>query len=254
MFDTAVNAVSRRFKPVLEGLCQLEAAIARRWVSSAHKRLMAVQWQVPPSPEHFDHHIDLFYQWPALRNAQWVERGVFGAMALRGGSVLEICCGDGFNAKNFYSLLSRSVVACDFDPMAIQTAIRKNSAPNVTYVLADIRREMPTGRFDNIVWDAAIEHFTPEEIDQILGGIKSRLTEGGILSGHTLVERPGSGKYCCHHEYEFKSMADLSRFLTPHFRNVTVFETMYPDRHNLYFWASEGSIPFKGDWPHVLTK
>lgn len=38
------------------------------------------------------------------------------------------------------------------------------------------------------------------------------------------------------------------RFLTPHFTNVRVFETIYPDRHNLYFWASDASIPFDADW------
>jgi hypothetical protein len=53
------------------------------------------------------------------------------------------------------------------------------------------------------------------------------------------------GKYALpHHEYEFKSKEDLLRFFRPHFRNVCVFETIHPDRHNLYFRAQDGTIPF----------
>src|SRR4029079_4851400 len=131
-----------------------------------------------------------------------------------------------------------NVIACDFDPAAIQTARRKNRAPNLTFVLADIRTEMPKGSFENIIWDAAIEHFTPDETDRILREIKTRLGPGGILSGYTIVES-GAGKSLSHHEYEFKDKTDLHRFLAPHFMHVTVFETLFPGRHNLYFWASD---------------
>jgi len=241
-----------RFKKLRERVLQTEASMAVRWVSSAHRRLLAVQWGIPPQPEHFDHNIDLFYQWRALRNSLWLERGVFGSLALRMGDVLELACGDGFNARNFYSLRSRRVVACDFDPVAIATAKKKNAAPNIEYVLADIRSAMPKGKFESIVWDAAIEHFTPDEIGKILTDIVSRLTDDGILSGYTIVEKP-DGKSLSHHEYEFKGKEDLARFLTPHFRNVTVFETIYPERHNLYFWASNSALPFRSNWPHTLS-
>ena len=235
-------------KPLFEWLFQSESRVARSWVSGSHRRLMAVQWGWPPQPEHFDHHIDLFYQWLATRNPQWLERGAFGSLALRGGEVLELACGDGFNARNFYSIHSRRVVACDFDPKAIQTAKKKNAAPNVEYLLADIRTSMPGGKFDNVVWDAAIEHFTPDEIEQLLENIKGRLLDSGILSGHTIVERPDARKSLSTHEYEFKNKEDLLRFLEPHFKNVIVFETIYPSRHNLYFWASDGTLPFRSDW------
>lgn len=241
-------------KPALERALQLESRIASRWVSSAHKRLMTVQWEFQPQPEHFDHHIDLFYQWLASRNSLWLERGVFGSLALQGGDVLELACGDGFNARNFYSLRSKRVIACDFDPKAIDTARRKNAAPNVEFVLADIRNAIPDGAFENIVWDAAIEHFTPDEIQRILKDIKSRLTSDGILSGYTIVEKSDGTKSLSHHEYEFKSKEDLLRFFTPYFKKATVFETMYPSRHNLYFWASDSSLPFRSDWPNAISE
>jgi SAM-dependent methyltransferase len=213
-----------------------------------HHRLMLVQWGIPPQPESFDHQIDLFYQWRHARNPQWVERGVFNALCLKGGKVLELCCGDGFNARNFYSLISQSVVACDFDPHPLRIATTKNRHENITFVQADIRTEMPAGTYDNVIWDAAIEHFTPREIDAIIRNIKSRLTEMGILSGHTIVEKSDGQKQLSHHEYEFKDKEDLQRFFTPHFKNIVVFETKYPDRHNLYFWASDSPVPFSPGW------
>lgn len=242
----------RRLKPQLEWMTQKEAMWAARWSSRAHKRLMSVQWTIPPQPEHFDHHIDLNYQWLETRNSLWVERGAFGSLALLGGDLLELACGDGFNARNFYSLRSRRIIACDFDPMAIAAAKLKNQAPNVEFVLADIRSQMPEGMFHNVVWDAAVEHFTPEETDSILRQIKARLMPGGIVSGYTIVEAAG-GKHLSHHEYEFRDKADLLRFFSPHFKNVTVFETIYPTRHNLYFWASDGSLPFRSDWPAMIA-
>ena len=210
-------------KSVYEWIAQLECFIAVRWVSSAHRRLMSVQWDIPPTSEHFDHHIDLFYKWLYTKNPLWLERGVFGSLALQGGgNVLDLACGDGFNARNFYSLRSKHVVACDFDPKAIKTAKRKNIAPNIDYILADIRSNMPNGKFENVTWDAAIEHFTLSEIEQIMRNIKSRLTSNGIFSGYTIVGKP-EGKSFSHHEYEFQNKEDLLRFLMPYFKTVTVF-------------------------------
>ena len=239
-------------KIIAEYLFEFECRLARAWASASHKRLFMAQWTLKPAPEWFDHHIDLFYQWQKTNNSLWVERGVFGSLALKGESILELSCGDGFNAKHFYSCRSKNVVACDFDPTAINTATKKNQSSNITYVLADIRTEMPDGKYENICWDASIEHFTPSEITSIMANIKDRLTTDGVLSGYTLVERVDKTKQHTLHEYEFKDMSDLKRFLTPHFLNVRVFETIYPDRHNLYFWASDETLPFDKDWTHCI--
>lgn len=241
-------------KPVIEWIAEAECFIASSWVKSAHWHLMMASWRIPPQPENFDHQIDQFYLWQFSRNPKWVERGIYGALALKGGNLLELCCGDGFNARNFYSLKSRQVVACDFDPKAIRVARRKNAAKNVMFHIADIRTQMPDGSYDNIVWDAAIEHFTEAEIQNIMENIKRRLIPGGILSGHTLVERGDGQKHLTHHEYEFKSKEDLLRFLDPFFANVTVFETIYPGRHNLYFWASDSVVPFGAGWQNASRK
>lgn len=244
-----------RLKPVFEMLVRWESALAASWAAAAFGRLKMVQWGLKPQPEHFDHRIDLYSQWMRTRNPLWVERGVFSGLALRpGGRLLELACGDGFAARNFFSIQSREVVACDFDPAAIATARSYHSTENVNFLLADIRSNMPAGIFDNVVWDAAIEHFTPAEIELILKNIRLRLTPDGILSGYTLVARADGVKALSHHEYEFRDKADLLRFLAPHFKNVTVFETIYPSRHNLYFWASDGTLPFAQGWASMVSQ
>lgn len=242
-------------KPLLLQILEFFTKISNFISEQTYKFLYFVQWGIKPTPEFFDHHIDLNYLWKKRRSSFWVERGVFGSLAIkRGGKVLELACGDGFNTRNFYSGLVEQIDACDFDPSAIKTAMAKNMAPNINFKLADIRTNMPDGLFDNIVWDAAIEHFTPEEIKSIMLNIKSRLKTDGILSGYTIVENHDM-KQLEQHEYEFKDMNDLKSFLDPNFQYVTVFETIHPQRHNLYFWASDtNAIPFSQDWKHCIKK
>lgn len=240
------------FKKFAEFVFEIECRLSKSWAFYAHKRLFLAQWGLKPAPEWFDHSIDMYYQWSKTNNSLWVERGVYSSLALKGCNLLELSCGDGFNTKYFYSHRSKNVVACDFDPTAIQTAKSKNKSSNINFVLADIRTQMPEGKFENIVWDAAIEHFTPDEINSIMTNIKSRLTNDGVLSGYTLVEKDDGIKHIHQHEYEFKNMQDLKSFLSPHFKNVRVFETIYPSRHNLYFWASDEVIPFDNNWVNSI--
>jgi SAM-dependent methyltransferase len=217
--------------------------LLRKIVGWTHFAQYAVQWRIKPLPEWFDHFLDQYWQWGATNNGLFVERGVFSRLVLKENArLLEICCGDGFNTRHFYSNKAKSIVAIDFDEDAIPHAMRYNSAPNITYIKHDIRRGLPKGPFDNVIWDAAIEHFTEQEIDAVMAQIVESLGPDGILSGYTIVENE-TGKESLHlHEYEFKDAQDLRRFFTPHFKFVRVWETIYPTRHNLYFVASQSPI------------
>src|SRR5690242_13274521 len=75
----------------------------RRLTAACHQLQMWLQWGIKPKPKWFDHFIDQHYQWSANRiPAPW-ERGIFNLLAIKSGaSVLELCCGDGFNAFHFY--------------------------------------------------------------------------------------------------------------------------------------------------------
>ena len=203
-----------------------------------HFAQYALQWGIAPQPEWFDHYLDQHWQWSATNNGLWVERGVFSCLVLKDKSrMLEICSGDGFNTKHFYS----HKMPVDYrDLISTKPHFRTPDATTlrqtITYIKQDIREGLPAGPFDNIVWDAAIEHFTEKEIDAIMGRIVERLGADGILSGYT------ANRGCKRQEEqrtsritEFKDKEDLRRFFTPHFKFVRVWETIYPTRHNALF-------------------
>ena len=227
-----------------------------RAVSSfTHHLQHLIEWGGKPTPEWYDHFLDQHCFWTKTGIAFPWERGIFSLLAMKqGAKVLELCCGDGFNAHHFYANRASNIIAMDFDPKAIQSAKRNFKRDNTHYVIGDIRTDVPDGTFDNVIWDAAIEHFTETEIDMLMHVIKQRLGEHGVLSGYTIVERE-SGLSHHDHEYEFHSKEDLLRFLTPHFKSVRIFETIYPSRHNLYFFASNGTaLPFDADWQYQISK
>ena len=133
-------------KPQLLAVIEFVCGVTVKLAAFSHKTLMRVQWNTGENPEFFDQTIGQYYLWNLDPTPLWAERGVFGSLALKkDGRLLEIACGDGFYTRRFYSATSKSIVACDFDTAAIRTAIRKNSAANISYVLADIRTHMPGG-------------------------------------------------------------------------------------------------------------
>lgn len=218
-----------------------------------HQIQYNLDWKAD-NPEYFDHYLGQNYMWRKTRESFPVERGVWSSFAIRpSAEVLDLCCGDGFNAYHFYSRRSKSVTAVDFDPHAIRWARRNFRARNLTFHCLDIRASIPAGPFDNIIWDAAIEHFTEDEIATLMPSIKTALTPSGILSGYTIVERHDGEKSLHQHEYEFHGKEDLARFLTPYFVNVRVFETVFPSRTNLYFYATDGLPPFESETSLSVT-
>jgi hypothetical protein len=237
------------FKLIAKTPFGIECRIAKAWSSTAHKRLLYAKCMTSSSQERFDHNIDLFYQWSKMNNGLRLKRKVFGGLALEGSILLEFSCGSDFNSKQINANRLKSVVSCDFDPTAIHIAKTKNQSANINLVLADIRTQMSEGQYEDIVWDVGIRHFTLEEIASIISNIKQRLTANCILSGYTVLER-ANGVVDEHHEREFKDIADLKKFLSPYFKNVKVFETIYPSRHHLYFWASDDIILFDGNSAH----
>lgn len=228
----------------------------RRLAAAGHKLQFEAEWRVDPNPEWYDHFLFQHWLWSVSRNPMSWERGIFSMLPMKNGCrVLDLCCGGGFYAHHFFSSRASSVISIDFDPVAIEHAKKNFHAPNVEYRLGDIRTDIPDGEFDNVVWDAAIEHFTQEEAGKILTGIKQRLGRSGTLSGYTIVEK-AEGLSLSHHEYEYKSKEELAGVLKNFFQHVLVFENKSVDdlekRHNLYFYASDATLPFDPDWPDAV--
>jgi cyclopropane fatty-acyl-phospholipid synthase-like methyltransferase len=221
-----------------------------------HRAQFEAEWLSGSPPEWYDHLIFQYWQWFFTRNPMSLERGVFNLLTMKHGCrVLDLCCGGGFFAYHFYSSRAGQVISVDFDRKAISHARRNFVASNLEYRCADVRTDMPEGPFDNIVWDAAIEHFTVDETKTILANIKSRLGETGTLSGYAIAAKP-SGKSLPQHEFEYQSKEDLAAFLKRFFPNVLVFENVSRDimeeRRNFYFMASFSNLPFDAGWESMV--
>lgn len=229
----------------------------RAMTAMGHRFQHEMQWGIiNHPPEWYDHFCDQHWRWAASRNPMSWERGIIGLLGIKPGArVLDLCCGGGFFANRFFSTRAAHVTSVDFDPDAIRHAKRNFQAPNVEYLCADIRTGMPPGSYDNVTWDAAIEHFTEAEMDQILANIKSRLVPDGILNGYTIIARPDVKSHE-DHEHEFTSREELANLMKRYFKNVLVLSTGYEDqfekRDNLYFFASDGPVPFDSGWPYAL--
>jgi SAM-dependent methyltransferase len=238
---------------VIQELAEDFCALTRLLSSEAHDLQMQIDWGLPETPEWMNHFQDWYYQSLTKGATFWLERGIFARLCFRSSniSILELCCGDGFNTKNFYAPYAKKIIAVDFDVSAIRHAKKYNSGANIDYYLADIRHEFPQGKFDNVIWDAAIEHFSDDETIKIMRSIKSCLSTNGVLAGYTLVEAHDQNKSLHQHEREFKGKDDLRNFLGQFFLNAKVFETVSKERHNLYFFASDnGILPFDNRWPN----
>ena len=232
-----------------------------RWINHAIRLMSAtshhlqyrVEGALRPSAEWFDHQLDAQWQWPRLGRAGFLERGVLSSIALTaGGSVLELCCGDGFSTRHFYAPRAAHVTAVDANAEALRHAQRFNAAPNIDYLFYDITRALPAGPFDNIVWDTAIHHFTREEARAILARAAGVLAEGGTLSGHTVIEPGSAYSYA---RQAFTDADDLARLLGSVFPYVLVRTTRDPLRFNLYFFAGDKarSLPFDTARDDVVT-
>lgn len=248
-FDRLASFVhDRKLVPAVKAVNR----VLRLMTGCGHRLQLQAEWHSGTQPEWYDHLVFQHWLWKVSRNPMSWERGIFGMLVMKPGCrVLDLCCGGGFFAHHFYSSRAKSVISVDFDPVAIAHAKKNFQAPNVEYRCADIRTDMPKGEYDNVVWDAAIEHFTTDEITAILKNIKNRLGATGTLSGYTLAKK-ATGKALSHHEYEFESKEELAAILKRFFGNVLVFENVSIDfleeRQNLYFCASDGSLPFDRDW------
>jgi SAM-dependent methyltransferase len=243
------TALRRVFLPPVRLINRLLRRVSR----IGHRFQLGVEGVLSPQSEWFDHHIDVHWQWPATGRSSFLERGVYNSLVIEpGAAVLELCSGDGFNTRYFYAPRASAVVAVDSNREALAYARRVNRAPNIRYEWCDIRRSLPEGSFHNVIWDAALDHFTPDELREVLALVRERMAPGAVLSGYTEVEE-------LPYEYRkqsFQSKDDVVALLCRSFAHVMVFETPDPQRTNLYFFASDSAerLPFAHGNPHVSSR
>jgi len=236
---------------VIDALCEQ----SRNLSGAAHEMKSFYDWRLPPAPEFQDHFINQQFLMPRYRRTFWLEGAVQCGLGIeQGARILELCCGTGYYAHVFYSPFASEIIAVDYDPRAIETALRFHRQSNIRFEVADIRKSLPDGPFDAVIWDGAIEHFARAEIDDIVERLKQITTPQARLLGYTVAE-PADAPQLPSHETHFSGIDDLGSLLKRHYRNVRVFERIHPIaqgmmRHNLFFQASDGTLPHDPDWQH----
>lgn len=247
------RALSGAHGLIVPALRMLNAAL-RALSAASHHFQYKVEGFLRPSAEWFDHEIDAQWQWVSRQRSTFLERGVLNTLAIRpGAEILEICCGDGFNAHRFYAGRGKRVLAVDNNRAALRHARRFHARRNVEYRRCDILQGVPEGPFDNVVWDAAMHHFTPAEVTAILASVHGSLAGGGVLSGYTVIEPDQDYAYT---RLRFTGPESLLELLAGEFAHVAVLETPDALRRNLYFFASEDprALPFTPGIHHGPTE
>jgi hypothetical protein len=150
-------------------------------VGWTHFAQFALQWDIKPRPEWFDHFLDQYWQWGATNNSLWVERGVFSRVILKKNSrMLEICCGDGFNTT--HSTRARSISTRMQSPTPNDTIPRRTSPLSAGYPCC-----IAGGPFDTSC-GMRRSSILPKRTRYHHGRDRRRLGPDGILSGYTLTE------------------------------------------------------------------
>jgi protein-L-isoaspartate O-methyltransferase len=226
------------------------AEISRSVSYNVHNLKLLCDMQVAPITLYTDHFLNQFFLMSALKRTWFVEGPAFCGLAIEPGCrMLEIGCGTGYYTDIFFSPLASEIVAIDIDHRAIETACRMHQTKNIRYEVMDARKELPAGRFDVVLWTPSIFAFTPHEFDALVERLRNIMSDGARLVGWTYVEVDHDGQRILW--YDMKSLAN--RFKR-HFKNVRAFErvhsTIQPPRHSLFFYASDGSLPFDAEWLH----
>jgi SAM-dependent methyltransferase len=236
----------RDFYAVVERLAQVSRSVSH----DVHNLKLLCDFQIPPATQYTDHYINQFFLMSALKRTWWIEGPAFCGLAIESGSrILELGCGTGYYTDVFFSPFAAEIVAIDIDPRAIETARRMHQAKNIRYEVMDFRKTLPDGVFDVVVWTPTIFAYTPEEVHALLGRLREIMQKDARLCGFTCIETDRRGP-----EILWYDMNSLAERLKRYFRNVRAFERVHPTaqpaRHELFFFASDGILPFDAQWRH----
>lgn len=181
----------------------------------------------------YDHRFDHL---SGPRNWYWQERGVFGARVIpAGGTVLDLCCGEGTYAACYFASRAKHVDAIDRDHAAITLAARRFRLLNVDWIEADVLQEpFPLERYDVVTLFVAIEHFTVDAGSRLLNKIAATMKPSGTFVGSTVIFDEAGG-HNIEHDNEFFSDHYLREFLQPHFQQIEMWSSMWNTRRDIYF-------------------
>jgi SAM-dependent methyltransferase len=175
--------------------------------------------------------------------------------------VLDIGCGDGFFTRRFYCDRAFHIDAIDIEPSAIAHAVRYHSDPKIVYATADaVHQPFPMERYEVIVWNGALGHFSTADTATMLRKIRTALGPAGIFVGSESLGTEGHD----HHQF-FADEVAVQALFRPYFRYVSTRVATYtigarrdfkrrevfwrcaderaPLLRDAWHWAGEGIAP-----------
>jgi SAM-dependent methyltransferase len=224
---------------------RLRERLLLRALGAHYRSKLRREWLWTDAPPHFFSHrigaFDLAFGKAAHGPHSWF-RAFHAAEVIRPGDVLlDLGCGDGFFTARFLAPTCAHVDAIDVDPAAIEAARSENAAANVAYHVADAAAQpFPRDRYDVVVWDGALGHFSPEATAAVLEKVRAALAPDGIFCGSEALGREGVD-----HLQFFERQDDLRAVLAPHFPLAWTREHAYRtgrhDRREAYWRAAAGT-------------
>lgn len=188
------------------------------------------QWRTGGEYPHFEEQrifmFDfVFARGPGFPGASPFYRGFWSAEMVRDGDlVLDLGCGDGFFSSRFLAERAGRVDAIDIDPEAIRTARAQNAGDKVFFHCQDaVSAPFPRSRYDVIVWDGALGHFSAAAADSMLRKITQFLSPTGVFVGSESLGREGAD-----HLQVFDAPDDIGTLLRSYFTSVYLRELTYP--------------------------
>lgn len=192
-----------------------------------------IEWKLNPRTEFFDHNVDLLQVWNG-RGLEAFERGVFNSFFIKNDSlVMELCCGDGFFSKQFYSQKAKKIVAVDYNIESHFFSTQMNASNKIQFmnesILSDVFWNNLPSSFDNIICDAAIDRFTEEQSEYLFNKISQKLSKDGVFSGYLTV---GNSHLT---ERSFSTSTELRSYFEKKFKVITILQSNHRDRSGLFF-------------------
>jgi len=206
---------------------QLRERVLLRLLGGYYESVFRREWLLGNPPPHFENQSVALFRFgfgPATIAPEYFFRGFFGAEVLRRqDSVLDIGCGDGFFTRRFLAPRAAKVDAIDIDASAIGRARLANDASNVTYTQLDaIKDPFPSAKYDAIVWDGALAHFSVSGAVALLSKIHAAMATDGVFVGSESL-----GQDAPDHLQVFAELGDITALFDRFWKHIQVRELTY---------------------------
>ncbi|HTK88442.1 MAG TPA: class I SAM-dependent methyltransferase [Nitrospiraceae bacterium] len=208
------------------------ARLSREFGKAAAGYLFQSQWRYQ-EPEWFDHRLHLLDP-DRYFNDFWTASSdnVINSLPY-GGSLLDLCSGDGFYDYWFYRHRA-SVMAVERDRTLVEFAGMHHGHSQIMYVCADVLTWFyPHETFDCVVIRGAIEHFSAENQQRIFQKSLNALKPGGWFCGDTPAKKEDGLKALSAHECEWRDEAEMREALGHTFSDIETRTLISQERTTL---------------------